>query len=61
MKRKKDYHKLGNILTISSHKNDLIKYIKKLLLKKYRNIRNHFIAEGEFFLKEAISNEWKII
>ena len=51
---------LGNILTIESLKNNLIKKIFKLTKKKYRYLNQMFIAEGEDFLVEAIKNNWEI-
>ena len=50
----------GKILNISSLENPLIKKTRSLLKKKFREIHNNFIAEGNFFLNEAINSKWKI-
>ena len=41
---------------ISSKDNELIKNIKKLKEKKYRDINNQYIIEGIKLIKEAINN-----
>lgn len=46
--------------TISSKDNNIIKHIKKLKEKKYRDEFNEFIIEGIKILKEAIAEKAKI-
>ena len=46
--------------TISSKDNNIIKHIKKLKEKKYRDEFNEFIIEGIKMLKEALSEKAKI-
>ena len=53
-------NKKGKILYITSLDNSLVKQIRSLTKKKYREVHNKFIAEGEFFLNEAINSKWKI-
>ena len=45
---------------ISSKDNELIKHIKKLKDKKYRDISKEFIIEGIKLIKEAIEEKAKI-
>ncbi len=45
---------------ISSKDNNLIKHIKKLKEKKYRDEFNEFIVEGTKMVKEAINENAKI-
>lgn len=45
---------------ISSKDNEIVKNIKKLKEKKYRDIQNEFIVEGIKMLEEAISEKAKI-
>ena len=45
---------------ISSKENSLIKHIKKLKEKKYRDEYNEFIIEGTKMLKEALKENAKI-
>ena len=45
---------------ITSKDNDLVKYIRKLKEKKYRDIDNVYIIEGEKIIKEAIEENVKI-
>ena len=45
---------------ISSKDNDIIKHIKKLKEKKYRDINNQFIVEGIKLVSEAIQENAKI-
>ena len=53
-------NKLGNILTLSSFNNTLVKKIKKLKVKNSKRNDIDFVAEGEFFLNEAILNNWLV-
>lgn len=42
---------------ITSLTNEFVKYLDKLKLKKYRDIENKFIVEGEHLVTEAIKNK----
>ncbi len=53
-------NKIGNILTISSSNNSLIKKIRRLILKNSKKNDLDFVGEGEIFLNEAILNDWFI-
>ncbi len=53
-------NKLGNFLYIESPKNSVIKTIVKLTKKNKRNKYDLFIAEGEYFLFDALKNNWEI-
>ena len=50
----------GNVQTILSLQNPLIKKIKNLSKKNNEKSKEEFISEGEFFLKEAIHFKWNI-
>ena len=54
------HNKLGNILTLNSLSNPLLKSFKKLIRKNSKKNDLNFVAEGEFFLNEAISNNWQV-
>lgn len=41
---------------IESNKNDWIKQIKKLEKKKYRDLENRYLIEGEHLVEEALTN-----
>ena len=41
---------------ITSLTNEFVKYLEKLKLKKYRDIENKFIVEGEHLVEEAINS-----
>ena len=41
---------------IESDKNDWIKQIKKLEKKKYRDLENRYLIEGEHLVEEALIN-----
>ena len=45
---------------ISSKDNDIIKNIKKLKEKKYRDLENSYIVEGLKMIKEAIEEKANI-
>ena len=45
---------------ISSKDNEIVKNIKKLKEKKYRDIQNEFIVEGIKMLEEANTEKEKI-
>ena len=45
---------------ITSKDNKLIKYVKALLQKKYRDLNHEYIVEGVKIVKEAIENDEKI-
>ena len=47
-------------MTISSKDNEMIKHIKKLKDKKYREEYNEFIVEGIKMVEEAIFENAKI-
>ncbi len=47
-------------MLISSKENDLVKHIKKLKEKKYRDENNEFIVEGPKMISEAIHEKMKI-
>ena len=42
---------------IESNKNEWIKQIKKLEKKKYRDLENRYIIEGEHLVEEALANQ----
>ena len=54
------HNKIGNILTLSSLNNPLLKKIRKLIGQNSKKNDLNFVAEGEFFLNEAISNNWQV-
>ena len=41
---------------IESNKNDWIKQIKKLEKKKYRDLDNRYLIEGEHLVEESLIN-----
>ena len=45
---------------ISSKENDLVKHIKKLKDKKYRDESNEYIVEGVKLIEEAVKENAKI-
>ena len=51
---------LGKILNISSLHNPIIKDLTKIIRGNNQNEIKSFICEGEFFLKSAFKNQWKI-
>ncbi len=51
---------LGKILNISSLQNPIIKDLTKIIRGNNQNEIKSFICEGEFFLKSAFKNQWKI-
>ena len=55
-----DNNKIGNFLTLTSLNNPLIKKIKKLIKKNSKKNDDDFVAEGEFYLNEAILNKWLV-
>ena len=55
-----DNKKIGNFLTLTSLNNPLIKKIKKLIKKNSKKNDDDFVAEGEFYLNEAILNKWVV-
>lgn len=50
----------GNMQVISSKDNELVKHIKKLKDKKYRDENNEFIIEGVKLIEEAVKENAKI-
>ena len=48
--------KLGDIMLYTSTQNNKIKELKKLNIKKYRDIENKFLIEGEHLVTEAFKN-----
>ena len=51
---------VGKILNISSLQNPIIKDLTKIIRGNNQNEIKSFICEGEFFLKSAFKNQWKI-
>ena len=50
----------GNMQVISSKDNELVKHIKKLKDKKYRDESNEYIVEGVKLIEEAVKENAKI-
>jgi len=51
---------LGKILNITSLHNPIIKDLTKIIRSNNQKEIKSFICEGEFFLKSAFKNQWKI-
>lgn len=57
---KKFIYERDTFMTITSKDNEMIKHIKKLKEKKYREEYNEFIIEGVKMIEEALSEKAKI-
>lgn len=52
---------LPGLKSITSHSNPLIKELKSLQQKKYRDRHNSFVVEGLKLIMEALQQDWKIL